>query len=359
MSEDMCEGRDCVMPSGYDYRSPIKQAEEDDTADLFAGSGLVVGKSSVMREIAQQMRRVAASPDTTVLLQGETGTGKEVFARAIHALSRRAAYQFVDVNCAAIPDTLWETELFGVEAGAFTDAKTSREGYLLRADGGSLFLDEVGSMPQTVQAKLLRFLETRSFRRVGSLKEIHVRLRVISATNVDLRDAVARGLFRADLYYRLQVITLYLPPLRSRPEDIKPLVEHFLQRFSAEGEEPLRISAEALELLQQYSWPGNVRELRSVIQRGQVLCQDHIIRPEDLPEAIRRGPRSELERLQEFQASLHVPPEGIDLPAFLTGIERRFVREALDLCHGNQVRAAALLGLTRDQLRYRLRLLQD
>ncbi len=188
-----------------------------------------------MQEVAQQMRQVAASPDTTVLLQGETGTGKEVFARAIHTLSRRAAYQFVDVNCAAIPETLWETELFGVEAGAFTDAKTSREGYLLRADGGTLFLDEVGSMPQAVQAKLLRFLETRSFRRVGSLKEIHVRLRVISATNVDLHDAVARRTFREDLYYRLQVITLYLPPLRSRPEDIEALVNHFLRLYSLAG----------------------------------------------------------------------------------------------------------------------------
>src|SRR5260370_36773728 len=158
-----------------------------------------------MREVVQQMRQVAASPDPTVLLQGETGTGKEVFARAIHTLSRRAAYQFVDVNCAAIPETLWETELFGVEAGAFTDAKTSREGYLLRADGGSLFLDEIGSMPQAVQAKLLRFLETRSFRRVGSLKEMHVHLRVISPTNVDLHDPVARQAFRNDPCYRLQV----------------------------------------------------------------------------------------------------------------------------------------------------------
>jgi len=310
-----------------------------------------------MREVAQQMRQVAASPDATVLLQGETGTGKEVFARAIHALSRRAAYQFVDLNCAAIPETLWETELFGVEAGAFTDAKTSREGYLLRADGGTLFLDEVGSMPQTVQAKLLRFLETRSFRRVGSLKEIHVRLRVISATNVDLHDAAARRAFREDLYYRLQVVTLYLPPLRSRPEDIEFLVSYFLRLYSLEGEEPLSISAEALELLRRYPWPGNVRELRSVIQRGQVLCQEHEIRPADLPEAICQVSRSDLERLREWQENIHLPPAGMDLPLFVAGIERRLVREALELCHGNQVRAAALLGLTRDQLRYRMKLL--
>ncbi len=259
------------------------------------------------------------------------------------------------MNCVAIPETLWETELFGVEAGAFTDAKTSREGYLLRADGGTLFLDEVGSMPQAVQAKLLRFLETRSFRRVGSLKEIRVRLRVISATNVDLREAVARRTFREDLYYRLQVITLYLPPLRSRPEDIEPLVNHFLQLYSPAGEEPLRINAEALALLQRYTWPGNVRELRSVIQRGQILCQDHEIRPEDLPDAILYGERSGIECLQELQERIHLPPGGMNLPAFLNSIEQRLVREALDACHGNQVRAAALLGLTRDQLRYRMR----
>jgi two-component system NtrC family response regulator len=309
-----------------------------------------------MREVVQQMRQVAASPDTTVLLQGETGTGKEVFARAIHTLSRRATYQFVDVNCAAIPETLWETELFGVEAGAFTDAKTSREGYLLRADGGTLFLDEVGSMPQAVQAKLLRFLETRSFRRVGSLKEIHVRLRVISATNVDLHEAAARRAFREDLYYRLQVITLYLPPLRSRPEDIEPLAHYFLRLYALEGEEALRISPEALDLLRRYPWPGNVRELRSVIQRGQILCKEHEIRPEDLPEAIRQVSRSELERLREWQEHIHLPPTGMDLPAFVAGIERRLVSEALELCHGNQVRAAVLLGLTRDQLRYRMKL---
>lgn len=343
--------------AGHGYLPPEEQSSRDGALDLLARIGLVVGTSPLMREVAQQMCQVAAAPDTTVLLQGETGTGKEVFARAIHALSKRAAYQFVDMNCAAIPETLWETELFGVEAGAFTDAKTSREGYLLRADGGTLFLDEVGSMPQAVQAKLLRFLETRSFRRVGSLKEIHVHLRVISATNVDLHEAVARRTFREDLYYRLQVITLYLPPLRQRLEDIGPLVRHFLRLSSPEDEEPLRINAEALELLQHYAWPGNVRELRSVLQRGQILCQDHEIRAADLPAAIREGDRGALERLQELQERIHIPPDGMQLPAFLAAIERRLVQEALDLCHGNQVRAASLLGLTRDQLRYRMRLL--
>src|SRR6266700_5735642 len=166
---------------------------------------MLIGRSQAMRDVAETVRQVAAHRDTTVLLQGESGTGKDVVAHAIHALSSRADYQFVDINCAAIPDTLLETELFGVEAGAFTDAKVSRMGYLLRADGGTLFLDEIGSMPLNLQAKLLRFLETRSFRRVGGTKEIHVDLRVISATNVDLKTAVAHHAFREDLFYRLDV----------------------------------------------------------------------------------------------------------------------------------------------------------
>src|SRR5438105_4864168 len=203
--------------------------------------GMVIGRSDVMHKIAMMVRQVAESPTTTVLLQGESGTGKDVVARAIHTLSRRRlAYQFVDINCAAIPDTLLETELFGVEPGAFTDAKFLREGYLLRADGGTLFLDEIGSMPLNLQAKLLRFLETRSFRRVGSTKEIHVNLRVISATNVDLAAAVARRAFRDDLFYRLQVIPLRILPLRDRPEDIELLVAHFLRMYSIDDEQPLR-----------------------------------------------------------------------------------------------------------------------
>jgi two-component system NtrC family response regulator len=247
-----------------------------------------------------------------------------------------------------------ETELFGVESGAFTDARASREGYLLRADGGTLFLDEVGSMPLVLQAKLLRFLETRSFRRVGSTKEIHVDLRVISATNIDLQMAVARKVFRDDLFYRLKVITIALPPLRERPEDIEPLVEHFLQLYSIEGEAPLRMSQEAMGLLRRYDWPGNVRELRSVILRGQILCDRHEILPKDLPEGVGKEKTSADQRLMELQQQLHLPPEGVDLRAFLGSIERTFIQEALERCNGNQVHAASLLHISRDQLRYRL-----
>ncbi len=307
-----------------------------------------------MQQVATVVRQVAAYPTTTVLLQGESGTGKDVAARAIHELSGRAAYQFVDINCAAIPDTLLETELFGVEAGAFTDAKSSREGYLLRADGGTLFLDEIGSMPLVLQAKLLRFLESRSFRRVGSTREIHVDLRVVSATNVDLQSAVERKAFRDDLFYRLKVITIHLPPLRERREDIEPLVEHFLARYSSEGEPPLTISKEALEMIQHYHWPGNVRELRSAIQRGQILCKGNEIGVEDLPESIRAAAKSSNQLLQELSAQIHLPLEGIEMPSFLATIEHTLIQEALERSGGNQVHAAALLHISRDQLRYRL-----
>ena len=340
--------------------SPSMESSESSVSTLveeqLALTGMLIGRSHAMLEVANQVRQIAAYPGTTVLLQGESGTGKDVVAHAIHALSKRAPYPFVDINCAALPDTLLETELFGVEAGAFTDAKYSRDGYLLRADGGTLFLDEIGLMPLHLQAKLLRFLETRRFRRVGSTKEVQVDLRIVSATNIDLAHAVARRTFRDDLYYRLKVITIRLPPLRDRPEDIEPLSSHFLRQYAPEDSKPLRISEAAMHLLQRYAWPGNVRELRSVIQRGQILCNGEGIAPEHLPREIRDASMasSATRQLDELQEQIHLPPAGLDLPAFLNGIERLLVREAMEQCGGNQVRAAALLGMTRDQLRYRL-----
>ncbi len=332
-----------------------KQATE---IDLFAISGMVIGRSKTMQEIAAIIRQVAMYPTTTVLIQGESGTGKDVAARAIHCatqlLNDQPASQFVDMNCAAIPETLLETELFGVEMGAYTDARATRDGYLVRANGGTLFLDEIGSMPLVLQAKLLRFLETRSFRRVGSTQELHVNLRVISATNVDVQAAVARKSFREDLFYRLNVIPLYLPPLRERQEDIELLLAHFLHLHSIAGEPPLRISQEAKELLLAYSWPGNIRQLRSVIQRGHILCDDHEIRPRDLPPEILKGGSSASQRLHEIQQEVTLPPEGVDLRAFLRTIERKLVHEALERCRGNQVQAAALLRLSREQLRHRM-----
>jgi two-component system NtrC family response regulator len=319
-------------------------------------SRMIVGKSPAIQHVIKMVRQVAPYPSTTVLLQGESGTGKDVVARAIHELSSRAAYPFVPLNCAAIPETLLESELFGVEAGAYTDAKVSRQGYIWRAHHGSLFLDEIGSMPLLLQSKLLRFLETLRFHRVGGTREVRVDLRVISATNIDLQMAVAQHRFRSDLFYRLNVVTIYLPPLRDRPEDILLLVEHFLRMQSAISGEPLGMSKEALEYLLHYSWPGNVRELRSVIQSGQILCDRNVIEPKDLPPSVcNAGSKSAIVHLREIQQKLHLPPEGLDLPLFLRDIEAVFVQEALKRCKGNQVRAASLLHLTRDQLRYRLR----
>lgn len=328
---------------------PFEKSEIDDRL-----ADMIVGHSTAMQRVAEIVRQVARYPSTTVLLQGESGTGKEVVARAIHDLSNRAAYPFVGLNCAAIPEALLESELFGVEAGAFTDARTTREGHLLRADGGTLFLDEIGSMPLVLQAKLLRFLETRCFRRVGGMKEIHLDLRVISATNSDLQREVTRKTFRDDLFYRLKVITIDLPPLREHPDDIELLVDHFLQLHNAEREAPIHVGQEVMELLSRYPWPGNVRELRNVIEHGVVLCDNNEILPTNLPERIWLAGTSAIQRLQELQQLMHLPPEGIDLPTFLTTIEHTFMQEALERCEGNQVRAAALLHISRDQLRYRL-----
>jgi two-component system, NtrC family, response regulator AtoC len=336
-------------------RSLMQASASSSQGDFLAD--MIIGRSVAIQNVISMIRQVALYPETTVLLQGESGTGKDVVARAIHQLSSRAAYQFVPINCAAIPEMLLESELFGVEAGAFTDAKTSRDGYIWRAHRGTLFLDEIGSMPLVLQAKLLRFLETLCFQRVGGTKEIHVNLRVISATNVNLQSAVAQQTFRDDLFYRLKVFIIPLIPLRERPEDIEPLVEHFLRLYSIEGGNSLCISKEAMDLLLCYHWPGNIRELRHAIQTGQILCDDHMILPKDLPEGIRKATTSASQRLREIVEQMHLPPEGLDLREFLCSIEHKFLREALEYCNGNQVHAAALLRISRDQLRYRL--LQD
>src|SRR5436305_825207 len=340
------EGGICVKARSMSHGLSKEPAQEDANSCM----GMVIGRSEAMHKIVMMVRQVAESPTTTVLLQGESGTGKDVLARAIHTLSRRrSAYQFVDINCAAIPDTLLETELFGVEPGAFTDAKVLREGYLLRADGGTLFLDEIGSMPLVLQAKLLRFLETRSFRRVGGTREIHVDLRVVSATNVDLQSAVTHKTFRDDLFYRLKVITIHLPSLRERREDIELLAEHFLKSFAGEDQPPLHLSNPALQLLQRYAWPGNVRELRSVMQGCQILCAGPEILAADLPENIRENKQDSAQHLLELCQQMHLPAEGIDLWEVLGTIERTLIQEALERCNGNQVQAAALLRISRDQ----------
>lgn len=317
---------------------------------------MIIGRSAVIQKIITSVRQVASYPKARILIQGDSGTGKDVVARAIHEAGRHSSSPglFIPINCAAIPEALMETELFGVEAGAYTDAKVARDGLLARAHRGTLFLDEIGSMPLILQTKLLRFLETWSFRRVGGMKEFHVQLRVIAATNVDLQTAVAHNEFRDDLFYRLKVVTLFMPPLREHAEDIPLLIEHFLQRESKQRGVSLRISDAALDLLLHYAWPGNIRELQHAIELGGILCNDHVIQAEDLLSVVSPPQMHTNATVPDLLQKLSLPAEGIDLPAFLNSIEHAFIQEALKRSGHNQVHAASMLGISRDKLRYRL-----
>ena len=308
----------------------------------------IVGTSRGIREVIAVARKVARSEATTVLIQGESGTGKDLLAKAIHYESARAEEPFMEIACTAMPETLLESELFGHERGAFTDAKTQKKGLFEVAHGGTIFLDEIGDMSGGLQAKLLRILEERSFRRVGGTKDITVDVRVIAASNRDLRQAVDSGTFRKDLYYRLQVVTITLPPLRDRREDIPLLARHFLGYFSREFKKRLpHLSSEAERLLVQYEWPGNVRELRNVIERAMILEDTGDLLPGHLPPEIGGlAPSSALPA-----PTFRLPETGV----VLEEVEREFVRQALALTRGNQTRAARLLGLTRDELRYRVK----
>ena len=308
----------------------------------------IVGTSRGIREVIAVARKVARSEATTVLIQGESGTGKDLLAKAIHYESARAEEPFMEIACTAMPETLLESELFGHERGAFTDAKTQKKGLFEVAHGGTIFLDEIGDMSGGLQAKLLRVLEERSFRRVGGTKDITVDVRVIAASNRDLRQAVDNGTFRKDLYYRLQVVTITLPPLRDRREDIPLLARHVLGYFSREFKKPLpHLSSEAEGLLVQYEWPGNVRELRNVIERTMILEDTGDLLPGHLPPEIGGLAPSAALPAPTFQ----LPETGV----VLEEVEREFVRQALALTQGNQTRAARLLGLTRDELRYRVK----
>jgi DNA-binding NtrC family response regulator len=305
----------------------------------------IVGESQKMREVLEMVEKVADSEAATVLLQGENGTGKDLVARAIHARSRRCDGPFLDVACTAMPDTLFESEVFGHEKGAFTDAKATKRGLLELANGGTLFLDEIGDMTLVSQAKLLKVLETRQFKRVGGTQDHRTDIRVIAATNRDLATAVREGNFREDLYYRLKVIPIVLPPLRERVEDIPLLLDYYVKRFNGEFRKSFkRVSPAVLKRLTEYAWPGNVRELRNLIERILILENDEELREKHLPaeitgaESAAPAPRYAL------------PRSGI----CLEDVEKDFVRQALDLAEGNQTRAAQLLEISRDALRYRM-----
>jgi len=310
----------------------------------------IVGKSKQMLDIMRLVERLAPSK-ASVLIQGESGTGKEVVAQAIHRMSPRAKKGFVPINCAAIPDTLMETELFGYEAGAFTDARRQKRGLIEMADGGTLFLDEISTLKLELQAKLLRIFETESVRRVGGMKDIHVDLRVIAATNRDLREAIQEKAFREDLYYRLSVVVIDIPPLRERIEDIDRFVAAFIAQFNRIRATNLKgISADALRLMRQYEWPGNVRELRNVIERAMILCSGDVIKVADLPAEI-----VSKELAIAFASNVvAIPPvsSGVDMKATVAGIEKRMIKEALAQTQGNKSQAARLLGISRDVLNY-------
>jgi two-component system NtrC family response regulator len=283
-----------------------------------------------------------APSDATVLIRGESGTGKELIARAIHHASPRAAGPLVAVNCAALPEGLLESELFGHEKGAFTGAAASRKGRFELADGGSIFLDEIGDLPLHLQVKLLRVLQERQFERVGGTRTIPVNVRVLAATHRNLEALVREGRFRDDLYYRINVVTLLLPPLRERREDLSPLIEHFLTRFAGKNGKTIRgLTREARDALLRYDYPGNVRELENLIERAVVLTRDEVIGKSDLPLTL------------DEQTAESDAPAG--LVAAAEGLERRMIRDALSRAGGVQTRAAELLGISERVLRYKLR----
>jgi DNA-binding NtrC family response regulator len=310
----------------------------------------LIGDSPALRRALQRVEKAAKSGTVTVLLHGETGTGKELVARHLHARSARAAGPFVEMNCSAIPEQLLESELYGHEKGAFTDAKRFRKGLFELADSGTVFLDEIGEMAPGLQAKLLRVLETRTFRRVGGTVDITVDVRVVAATHRDLRKAVAEGRFREDLYFRLNVVPIDLPALRERVEDVALLAEHFAARFCRElGRPVVRFDAEALRAMEAYSWPGNVRELRNVIERVVLLEADEVVLPEHLPAEI-AGPRS---RAGQPAAPAEPFPPGVVRP--LAEVEKLAIEHALGVCDGNKTRAAQGLGISRQTLRTKLK----
>jgi len=311
----------------------------------------IVGQSPEMKSIARLVERIALSK-VTVLIQGESGTGKEVIARAIHRQSERRDKRFVAINCAAIPEALLESELFGYEAGAFTDAKRQKKGIFEMADGGTLFLDEISGMRLEMQAKLLRVLEWENLRRLGGTKDIEVDLRIIAATNRDIKGLIEEGGFREDLFYRLSVVVIDVPPLRERVQDIDLFVAAFVAEFSESMGKGVRgISEEAMRLLRGYGWPGNARELRNVIERAVILGEGEEIEPRHLPAEI-----VERQRIPRLVPSLEVSldEEGIDLKRTVAEFEKRMMEEALRKTGGNQSQAARLLGISRDILRYSL-----
>jgi two-component system response regulator AtoC len=306
------------------------------------GFDAIIGASPAMIDAKTMLARIAASPASTVLLTGETGTGKDLAAKAIHYNSDRASKPFVNITASALPEQLLESELFGHERGAFTDARQQKRGLFETADGGTLFLDEIGEMAPGLQAKLLRFLEEKTFKRVGGLADIRVDVRVVAATNRNLEEEVKAGKFREDLFYRLQVMPVMLPPLRERHGDIRLLVSYYIDQYNREFRKRVRgVTPAGLALLEQYRWPGNIRELRNAIERAMLLMDREWLEPDDF---------TTLSRSASASMQFRLPAGGV----VLEEVERQLLMQALERAHGNQTHAGHLLGINRDQVRYRI-----
>jgi DNA-binding NtrC family response regulator len=316
----------------------------------------MIGESPVMQQVKALASKVAQSPASTVLITGESGTGKDLLAKIIHYGSSRAARPFMNITCSALPETLLESELFGHERGAFTDARQQKKGLFEQADQGTVFLDEVGEMVPTLQAKLLRFLEEKAFRRLGGSSDITVDVRVIGATNRELEQQVRDGKFREDLYYRLNVLRIAMPPLRERGDDVVLLAEHYTRLFSKDFRKAVHsLTGDATQALRDYSWPGNVRELRNVVERAVLLAEGTTLDAGDfegLHPLLRPEPSSASSAppVQSASSGISLPQDGLRLD----DVEKQLITLALQRTRGNQTRAAALLGLHRDQIRYRM-----
>ncbi|MEW6108871.1 MAG: sigma-54 dependent transcriptional regulator [Nitrospirota bacterium] len=312
------------------------------------GFSSIIGKSEEMLKILDLVRKVSKSDATTILLQGESGTGKDLIAKVIHYESKRAEKPFMDINCTALPETLIESELFGHEKGSFTDAKQMKKGLFELADGGTIFLDEIADMKLSTQAKLLKVIENKTFKRIGGIRDITVDLRIIASTNKNITEEAAKGNFREDLYYRLKVIPIVLPPLRERSEDVPILAEFFIDEYNREFKKNVKgISRETEKSFIDYQWPGNIRELRNVIERAMILENEDYILPEHLPIEFLKN---DLQAKSMINTEISIPPGGFDIEE----VEKGLIKQALEITKWNQTKAARLLNLTRDALRYRM-----
>jgi PAS domain S-box-containing protein len=329
--------------------SRIMQVVAGPEPDSVATGGFkMVAASTAMKQVLRFARRVAESEVSTILIEGESGTGKDIVAQFIHHFGRRCRGPFVPINCAAIPENLLESELFGYEKGAFTDARASKAGLLEMASGGTIFLDEIGELPLVLQAKMLRVLEELTFRRLGGVRDIQVDMRILAATNCKLAEAIEQGKFRRDLYYRLNVIQVFLPPLRNRKEDVLPLAENFVRLYNGKFKRDiLGISNPAGAMLLDYDWPGNVRELRNVMERAMVLEDSNWIQATSLHIASPGVNPSLAESVDE--------PQETSFTLSMEEIQRKLLSKALAKAAGNQTRAAIILGITRDTLRYKMK----